>query len=205
MSEDQDKQPVVDDAAASAKPDAQAQDARSDGDDLDLDKLIANWKDPADEQSRQSPEPAKPEPKAETDKASLDYLVQSKVDRTLADRQAAEDAGKYATELANEYGVTRRIAMGWLDQMAREEPAVLHAFRHRQPEPKKWERMWQSLRKEFGKEHKQSVVDPKATEDREAVTAAVRGASTKAPEQKAPDYSKLTPAEFQAEKERLFG
>ena len=47
--------------------------------------------------------------------------------------------------------------------------------------------------------------DRDATEDREAVTAAVRGASAKAPPEKPPDFSRMSPAEFDAAKDRLFG
>jgi hypothetical protein len=49
------------------------------------------------------------------------------------------------------------------------------------------------------------IYDRDATHDREAVTAAVRGASKQAPEAKPPDYSRMSPAEFAAEKDRLFG
>jgi hypothetical protein len=47
--------------------------------------------------------------------------------------------------------------------------------------------------------------DPSATLDREAVTAAMRSASKVVPEAKPPSYGRLSDAEFQKEKQRLFG
>jgi hypothetical protein len=47
--------------------------------------------------------------------------------------------------------------------------------------------------------------DKAATEDRAAVTAAVRGASTKAPEGKAPSYGKMSDAEYNKDVEQKFG
>jgi len=46
-------------------------------------------------------------------------------------------------------------------------------------------------------------VDPDATEDRAAVTAAVKGASAKAPEEKPPNLGKMTQGEFEEYKRSI--
>jgi hypothetical protein len=49
----------------------------------------------------------------------------------------------------------------------------------------------------------QSFPDKDATEDRMAVSAAVRGTSTTAPAETPPNYGAMTDAEFEAEKKRI--
>lgn len=50
-----------------------------------------------------------------------------------------------------------------------------------------------------------SMPDRDATEDRNAVTQAVRGSNTRAPENRPPSYGRMTNAEFEAEKAKLYG
>jgi hypothetical protein len=60
------------------------------------------------------------------------------------------------------------------------------------------------LGKSFAKKFSK-MPDKQATEDRETVAAAVRGASTRAPEGKAPNFAAMSDNDFQAEKDKLFG
>lgn len=201
MSEVSTTQTAVDEPKTPAQPGAAGGDAQTNGDDLDT--LVKEFETKTAASTADTT--TKPEQKSGTSDPSLEQMVDARVEQKLAERQMADDANKFSGELASEFGITTRMAKGWLDQMARDEPAVLDAFLKRKSEPSRWARTWASLKKEFGKEHQQSSVDKFATEDRDAVTAAVRGASTKAPEGKAPDYSGMSNAEFREAHKRDYG
>ena len=197
MSEEQTTQTAVDTTKTPAEPGVAADGARTDGDEIE--KLIAEF----DNSTKPAPEPAKPE---QTGAApDVDRIVDEKVERKLAERENRADAAKFADEIVKEFGVTPRIAKGWLDQYAREVPAALDAFVNRPSDPGRWAKWQKAMLKEFGKEHRQTKIDANATEDRESVTAAVRGTSTKVPEGKAPDFSRMSPQEFAEAKDRMFG
>ncbi len=60
-------------------------------------------------------------------------------------------------------------------------------------------RQWGRIKSELGREFKKKfdrVPDLQVTEDRAAVVAAVRGASTKAPVEKPPNLGQMSDAEF---------
>jgi len=86
-----------------------------------------------------------------------------------------------------------------LDGRAKRDPALREAFANRASNPRGWARIEKALNAEYSQRF-QSRVDANATADREAVSAAVRGTSTKVPEQRAPNYGAMTDAEFAKEK-----
>lgn len=65
---------------------------------------------------------------------------------------------------------------------ANKDPAFLNAFQQREKSPEQWGQVLRAMGREM--RAKQSKPDQNTTNDREAVAAAVRGASTKAPDEK---------------------
>jgi hypothetical protein len=203
MSED-DKtvQAVVDEPKTPAEPGVEGTGARTDGDDLD--KLLAEFDD-----GKPKPAPAaQPEPKAgeATDlKAVLDEVRGLRTERQQETFRKDMDAMvKNVRGDLNPEFFDDTLVESWIDAQARQDRRLLEVFANRHSNPKQFQKVVETLGRGFAKKYGK-LPDKQATEDREAVTAAVRGASTKAPPEKAPDLSRLTPAEFEAEKERLFG
>lgn len=202
MSEEQTTQAVVDETKAPAQPGAEATSARTDD---DLDKLLAQYDET---QPARTPEPATPAtaaPAADQVKdASAEVLAAAQEVRThrfQTDMNATikDVRGDLPPDLYDDDFVA-----SWIDTQAKKDPRLANAWVNRNADPKKFGQVKAALGKEFAKRYGR-IPDKQATEDREAVTAAVRGSSTKAPEGKAPDYSKMTDAEFAAEKARMFG
>lgn len=92
----------------------------------------------------------------------------------------------------------------WLNHRAKSDPRLRSAWLGRHQNPQAWDRVTEGLKQEFGKKFAPRV-DAQATADREAVTAAVRGATHKAPEGKPPDYSSDSNPEFRAKVKKEFG
>ena len=92
----------------------------------------------------------------------------------------------------------------WLDAQARSDPRLAAAWSQRHANPKQFQKVVTGLSQSFAKKYGK-LPDKQATEDREAVTAAVRGASTRAPEGKAPDYSGKSDAEFREDVRKNYG
>jgi hypothetical protein len=97
-----------------------------------------------------------------------------------------------------------RIVEAWVDAEARADPRLSQAWNDRHTNPKGFQKVVDTLGRKFASKYGK-LPDKQATDDREAVTAAVRGASTRAPEGQAPDYSKMNDREFLAEKDKLLG
>lgn len=92
--------------------------------------------------------------------------------------------------LTSEYVINPELNAAWRDRYSSE--AAMRRCQH-------------AVRGAFTRlrEAARKVPDPVATEDREAVAAAVRGRSGPAPLGTPPNYGRMTDGEFQAEKERL--
>lgn len=93
------------------------------------------------------------------------------------------------------------LVEGILHARAVRDPRISEAFMNRSRNPERWQSVAKAIRKDIAK--KLSPVDQRATDDHEAVAAAVRGASTKAPEEEAPDFSGMTDSEFERMKSNL--
>ncbi len=96
------------------------------------------------------------------------------------------------------------LVQGWIHRQADKDPRLEQAWNDRFDNPKGFERVAVNLRRDFAKRYGK-LPDKGATEDRDSVTHAVRGASTQAPEGKAPDYSRMSDNDFQQEKLKMFG
>lgn len=201
---DEIKQTVVDAANTQPKAGSEADGARQDGDDLDA--LLAQFDTATKPADTTSPPAAAAT--TQPDKAVLDELQALKGIAT----QWQQD--KFKTEI----GATVKDIRGdmdpetfddefveaWLDARARKDNRLQSAWQQKDANPRQWSRIKSELGREFKKKF-DKMPDRSATEDREAVVAAVRGASTKAPPEQAPKLGGMTQAEFQKYTRENFG
>ena len=101
-------------------------------------------------------------------------------DRTQKDIESAVKTVVGDTDLDPDYV----DAVLW--RKANKDPTFLNAFQQREKSPEQWSQVLRAMGREMSA--KQSKPDPNATDDRIAVAAAVRGASTT----KSPDDKPIT-------------
>jgi hypothetical protein len=106
-----------------------------------------------------------------------------------------DEVKETAADIFGDIRAPEKAKIGWLDQMARETPEAAAAWNARHTNPRQWGRWKNYLSRAAASEFK-SQVDTVATEDREAVTAAVRGASTKVTPEPAPNFGNMSNSEF---------
>lgn len=206
MSEEN-KQAVVEKPDAQAKPAAEGADARDDKGD-DLDALLSQY----DTETQQKPgadAASKPEQKQATDSDPVKKLATEveELRRREADRQYRSDIqpvlqklrGDIPPELYDDEDI-----QDWLDREAKKDTRIAKAWQNRHDDPRTLDKVVDALGKRLSQRFSK-LPDKQATDDRDAVAAAIRGASTKAPEGKAPDYSKASNQEFANQVEKDFG
>lgn len=201
MSEAQVTQAAVDETPASAVPDATVTSARNDD---DLDTLLAQYK-PAE--TRPS-EPAKPEPKAgEADDvlAAKDEVLAARdeIRREAFTKDMRATIEKVRGDLPSDY-FDDKLVQSWIDARASDDPRLAQAWMNRKADPASFNRVVAALGKEFAKKYGK-LPDADATASRQAVTAAVRGSSTKAPESAPPDFSGMGNAEYREAHKKQYG
>lgn len=188
-----DTQPVVDATHTTAKPVVEGSDARNDGNDLD--SLLAAF----DTQTKTTVSPAPNQPVA-PDVTALAATVQSlqgqiaevsnfkfrqDMDETIKDIRGDMDGEVFDNEFVE----------SWLDAQARKDQRLQTAWLQRESNPGQFKKIRAELGKAFVKKFSK-LPDKQVTEDREAVTAAVRGASTRAPADAPVKYGNQSNAEF---------
>lgn len=195
---------AADAAKAPAMPGAtDGQDARKDGDDVDT--LLNQFETSVKPAPAPTPQP-KPEQKAGTEAAPTapaadsgiaevrNYIFRQDMDKTIKTVRGDLDPDRFDDGLVE----------SWLDMRARKDPRLAAAWENRHRNPQAFEKVVAGLGREFTAKYGK-MLDKQATEDREAVSAAVRGASTKAPEGKAPDFSGMSDQQFREEHKKLYG
>jgi len=214
MSESQ--QSVVDDVNGKAKPSTETNgDAQGNGDDLE--KLLAEFDDsdnpdPKAMKEEKPSKPAKTEQKTETQNdlsSQVQKLLDMEEERRREEFQRQFDADMAKTVVAIRGEISDKLASdkfvrAWIEATAEENPKLTSAWVNRKKDQKAFGRIVEKLSRDFAAEFSKRP-DPNATEDREVVSAAVRGASTKTPEDKAPNYTSMSDQEFAADVEKKFG
>jgi len=184
---------------APAEPAAAVTDARTDGDDLD--KLLAEY-----DESKPKPDAASTQPEqnagTDTSKPQPDPAI-AQVQQFIFRQDMNKTIGSVRGDLPADF-FDDQFVESWINARAGEDPRLGQAWLNRHTNPKQFEKVVSGLGREFAKKYGK-FPDKGATEDREAVTAAVRGASTRAPEAPPPDMGRMSDAEFQAAKDRMFG
>lgn len=198
---DTDTQAVVDETNAAPVADAEVTNARE-GDDLDT--LLKEF-----DQGTKTVDQPKPEPKPGADSDEVvtarnevlqarDEIRQEKFTKDM--RATVDDI---RGDLPKEH-FDDTLVRGWINARAEDDPRLAKAWMERAAKPQEFKRVVASLGREFAKKYGR-LPDKQATEDREAVTAAVRGASTKVPEGKSPDFTKMSDGEFGKEVQEKYG
>ncbi len=179
-------------------------DARNDGDNLDT--LLKDF----EEQTKPSTtaEPAKPEPVLSATDPNIQKLVAEEVGKGIAtERHKAivkQQYDKLIDHIREETNLSPRVVKGWLEQLAVERPEISNLYFGAKTDAAR-EKVMASLVKEFRKEVTVTSIDQNATEDREAVAAAVRGSSTRAPEDKPANYANMNNGEAAADIKKKYG
>lgn len=94
------------------------------------------------------------------------------------------------------------LVVGYLDSRARNDPRIGAAWANRHQNPDAFKKALGALSKDFQKKFG-SQIDQNATEDREAMAAAVRSASTATAEQPDKNWAGMSQNEFEQEKIKL--
>lgn len=194
MSEDTNTQTVVDDTKSPAQPGEAVDSARNDGQDLET--LLAQY-----DTETKKPEPVSPQPQTQQQQPAQ---VDPNVSRLLS-RIDREDLGKLVGEVKGDLDFDDEFVEAWIDTQARKDPRLQRAWLERESNPKAFGQIARELGKSFAKKANRRP-DPALSEDREAVAAAVRGASTnRAPDSPAPKYSQMSHNEYRNKIREQYG
>lgn len=96
------------------------------------------------------------------------------------------------------------LVEAWINGEAKKDQRLATAWVNRDSNPAAFKKVVETLGRNFAKKYAK-LPDAKATEDREIVAAAVRGASTKAPEGKTPNFGGMSNAEYREAHKREYG
>jgi len=194
-----------DDAAQQATDDAAARDeGKTEAAGDELEKLLAEF----DSKDAGGSE-VKPEPEPDNGSSDLKKRLEALEarDTEAANRQFEADMKSAVDKVRGEMPsdkFTDGMVRGWLDERAVEDERLKRAWVNRHASPAAFERVLAELGRNFAKNFS-SDVDAGATEDRDAVAAAVRGASTTPPDGQAPSFAGKTNQEFADEVEKKYG
>lgn len=188
-------QTVVDETKVPAQPGTEVSGARNDG--TDLDTLLAEF-----DQGTKKPEPVSPPPVTQTQQPAqqtdpnLLRLV-SRIDR--------QDIASLVKDVKGDLDYDDDLVEAWIDTQARRDPRLQRAWLERDANPQAFGRIAKELGKSFAKRAAKRP-DPALTEDREAVVAAVRGASTqRVPESPPVKLGNLSNADYRKQVREQFG
>lgn len=191
-----DTQAVAKEPEAQATPAAEVQSAQentSSLDDLLSEFVTATTPQPAPQVAAT---PQNAEPHWIQLRSELDQLKASKV----AEKEAS-DLSQFIKDVRRDGNEEDWEIDGFLNHLAKTDKRVLEAW-GRRDNPADRNKLLNYARSKLDASRAQKAkkaVDPVATADREAVAAAVRGTSTKAPEAPAPNYGAMSDRDLDAE------
>lgn len=201
MPDEQNTQTAATTTETPALPGAEETSAQSQA--TDLDSLLNEFQEKT-AKSDTSPAP-KPQPTADV---SPDVTRRVELlEKTLADERSAQALKPVIEKIRGD--IPREIlsdeeVLDLIDGRARRDTRLQRAWLNRANDPNAWNKIEKALGSELSKKFSK-LPDPDATGDREAVTAAVRGASHKAPEDKDPNWSNMTDGELLQERKKRYG
>lgn len=180
---------------APASPGVTVENARAEGEDLS--SLLAEYDNttkPAPvEQPKPAPQTQAPDPTARLSMLEAAVLKQD-ITKTINQVRGDMDPGFFDDGLVK----------GWLNAQADANPKLNEIFQNRYANEALYDRTVKALQKEFTKRYSK-LPDRAATEDVEAVAAAVRGSSNRLPEGRAPAYGNQSNAEFRKSVKEKYG
>src|SRR5512139_1927175 len=192
-------QPVAQPAEAQAQPAAEATSAQT----PDLNSFLQEFEAETKAPTQPAPAPAATQPTAAEllqMKLEIDDLRREKA----TEREKADIEG-IIKDFKGDKALPDYVVNGWINHVAGSDQRIVTAFNQRHTNPQAWKKVQAGLKAQFENEVKKlGGTDTEVTSDRMAVAAAVKGASsTKAPEAKAPDYGRMSDAEFRELKKNL--
>lgn len=162
--------------------DAQTEESGTEETDATLDELLTEF----DEET-------KPE-RTKDDRIGQVVSFVEEVRAEKAQKELGEAIDDAVKQIKGDLEIDPDLAEGYLHVQARRNPAVEKAFQNRGKNPAAWTRVLAKMNSELSGK---VSTDKEATDDREAVAAAVRSASTKAPEgEDQIDYTNMPEGEF---------
>jgi hypothetical protein len=173
-------------------------DARTEGGDLDT--LLKSY----DEQVKPKEPATAPEPQATS------TATQVKPDPAVAELQQRffrQDMNDLVKTVRGEVDPTMaddEFVEAWVDAQARKDPRLQQAWMQRHANPSQFEKVKAELGKGFARKFSK-LPDKQVSEDREAVSAAVRGSTKPAPDDKPPNYAGMNNRSFADEVEKKHG
>ena len=183
------EQAVVDQTEAESKSQAEGADSARD----DLDTFLDEFQGASKE-----------EPKSDSEQPDVTSRLEN-VEAAIYQEQYRRDIGGVVQAIRGELDADTfddDLVVGYLDARAKRDPRIANAWVQRHQNPEAFNKVQKSLADEFQKRFG-SQPDKAVTEDREAMAAAVRGASTATAEQEQPDLKNLSDAEFNQLKQKM--
>ena len=192
-------QTAVDATKTPAEPGAAVNDAQNNGDELDT--LLKEYDNAAAPAAAKTAQPEQVGADTTTKNAPDPEIAEVK--RYIFKQDMDKTVKSIRGDLSPEY-FDDSLVKAWIEAQAEADPRLGLAWANRHSNPKQFEKVVGTLGRQFSKQYGK-LPDRQATEDRDAVTAAVRGASTRAPEGQPPDFRRMSDAEFAQEKDKMFG
>lgn len=169
----------------------------------DLDSLLNEFD--ASINSTQTKEPEQPNTNELIEFVREEREVRTKQREEEIKQQTANDIKSAVSVISEELeglNLPERLIRGALYDKAENDPRFLQAWTNRSQDPKTFNKILKSFAKEV-KGDFDNVPDRQATEDREALAAAVRSANTRSAEPETVDVTTMSDQEFHAYKHRL--
>lgn len=191
-------QAVVDKTDTPPVAGSEVESARKDVDDLDA--LLAEFDQQAKKPDTVSPPAPAPQPQTEVRAPDPDIAyIRQRFDR----QDMVETINRVRGDLDPEV-FDDDIVEGWLNAKAMKDHRLSVAYMQRASNPQAWAKVQAQLGKEFAKKGSR-LVDREATDDRAAVAASMRGASSRAPEERPVDTSGMSNSEYRKYMRDNFG
>lgn len=139
----------------------------------ELEQLLQEYEKDVPKGEPQAPKQDKPvDTKAITEQVMAQVRLEAETEKAL---------GEATRAVKGDLKVSDRVIRAYLDERARENPAIAKLFVDRNKNPGGYNKLLSKLAKDF-KSDIGADIDQEATRDREALANAVRGASNKVPE-----------------------
>ena len=136
------------------------------------------------------------EPKPDSEPAQ-NTALEERLKVLERERMEADISGAVSTIRDSGVNASPRVIRAMLNEIADEKPAFASAFANRKSNPEGWTKALNAASREINRELGERI-DPGVTEDTEALAAAVRGTSSATTtDDEAPDFSKMSDAEFE--------
>ena len=181
-------QAVVD--TSNVEPAAQTTEANAQGDDLNT--LLAEF----EKGTQPQPQPVQTQQQQQPDPGRQALAEVQELRRQQAEMKHQTDLEEFKKVVKGDLDLPDWAVQGFIDEQARKNKPIQDLWSNRDANQSAIKRLAATMHKELARAQGKPRVDQNATEDRAAVSAAVRGASTKTPAAQPPNLGKMSDHEF---------